>query len=302
MADDYLRYYACLEIAPGCEWTQLRDQYRLLAKRWHPDHFPDDAQKAIADEKIKEINQAFNAFSVHYKAHGRLPLAPEPRPTQDASTGTGTGRTGQAARGRSENADAGFHYQPSPSAPMRRSRRRGTTIMAALALMGVAGYLLWSPNARESLPYVNTAPVELPPIPSQLHPAAPHVTPVSTAQSFFTIGSTLGEVHAVQGIPNRVEGEIWYYGGSKVYFRNGRVERWQMDPTSPINARMELTARARANRFAVGSSLAEVRAAQGEPTRIGHNVWDYGVSRVYFREGYVTAFDNSPLNPLKVRN
>lgn len=298
MTDDYLRYYACLEIAPGCEWTQLRDQYRLLAKRWHPDHFHDDREKAVADEKIKEINQAFNAFSVYYKTHGRLPLtAPTPHDQRPHHSTAGTASEPRA------HADTGFHYQAAPRTAAPRARRRGPTMMAALALTAMAAYWLWPLGAPEPLPYVNTAPVELPPAPAQPYPVAPQVTPVSAAQqTFFTIGSTLGEVHAVQGNPSRVEGEIWYYGNSKVYFRNGRVERWHMDPASPINARMELTARARAERFAVGSSLAEVRAAQGEPTRVSDNVWDYGVSRVYFREGYVTGFDNSPLNPLKVRN
>ena len=296
MTDDYLRYYACLEIAPGCEWTQLRDQYRLLAKRWHPDHFRDDREKAVADEKIKEINQAFNAFSVYYKANGRLPLAAAPNGQSSHHTAADTAHQARA------RADTEFHYQAAPAAAPPQPRRRGTTVMAALVLTAVAAYLLWPLGAPEPLPYVNTAPVELPPIPVQPHPLAPQVTPVSTAQTFFTIGSTLGEVHTVQGNPSRVEGEVWYYGNSKVYFRNGRVERWHMDPATPINARLELTARTRAERFAVGSSLAEVRAAQGEPTRVGHNVWDYGVSRVYFREGYVTGFDNSPLNPLKVRN
>ena len=52
-------YYAILEVPPTASREAIREQYLLLIQAWHPDKFPNPAQKAKAEEKCKEINIAY---------------------------------------------------------------------------------------------------------------------------------------------------------------------------------------------------------------------------------------------------
>ena len=54
---------------------------------------------------------------------------------------------------------------------------------------------------------------------------------------YFTVGSTKQDVIRVQGPPSKVEGDVFTYGSSQVYFKYGRVESWRQDPASPLKAR-----------------------------------------------------------------
>src|ERR1700761_2053238 len=43
---------------------QIKDAYRVLAKVWHPDRFHNDDQlRAKAEEKLKEINSAYQLLT-----------------------------------------------------------------------------------------------------------------------------------------------------------------------------------------------------------------------------------------------
>jgi hypothetical protein len=67
------------------------------------------------------------------------------------------------------------------------------------------------------------------------------VAPAPSKQSRaapFTIGATLGQVHAAQGIPTSVDGDVWHYGLSTVQFANGRVQFWQEHPDYPLNVHL----------------------------------------------------------------
>ncbi len=52
-------YYQILEITPDASPEAIKEQYRFLVQAWHPDKFPNPAQKLKAEEKIKEINAAY---------------------------------------------------------------------------------------------------------------------------------------------------------------------------------------------------------------------------------------------------
>lgn len=54
-------------------------------------------------------------------------------------------------------------------------------------------------------------------------------------------------------------------------------------------------------RFGMGSSKNEVIRVQGRPMKETDDVWDYGASRVYFRDNRVVGWHSSPFDPLKVR-
>lgn len=51
--------YTVLKIAPGATRKQIHEAYRALARRWHPDRFPEGPERDWANEKMAEINAAY---------------------------------------------------------------------------------------------------------------------------------------------------------------------------------------------------------------------------------------------------
>ncbi len=49
-----------LGIKPGASAEEAKRAYRDLVKKYHPDRFQDPAAKEMANEKLKEINQAYD--------------------------------------------------------------------------------------------------------------------------------------------------------------------------------------------------------------------------------------------------
>jgi curved DNA-binding protein CbpA len=54
-------YYAILGIMPSADEAIIKAVYRALAKKWHPDTFVGDKQRA--EGKLKEINEAYSVLS-----------------------------------------------------------------------------------------------------------------------------------------------------------------------------------------------------------------------------------------------
>ena len=55
-------YYQILEIEPTATQEQLKSQYHFLVHAWHPDKFPNPEQKAKAEDRLREINDAFSVI------------------------------------------------------------------------------------------------------------------------------------------------------------------------------------------------------------------------------------------------
>ncbi|MBR8834369.1 MAG: DnaJ domain-containing protein [Stigonema ocellatum SAG 48.90 = DSM 106950] len=63
MRDDSLdinHAHSILGLKPGALPVDVKQAYRQLVKTWHPDRFPHPQQKQEAEEKIKQINAAYN--------------------------------------------------------------------------------------------------------------------------------------------------------------------------------------------------------------------------------------------------
>lgn len=58
-------YYKTLEIPQNASHQTIKEQYRVLVKKWHPDKFPDPLEKLKVEEKIREINEAYQALMSH---------------------------------------------------------------------------------------------------------------------------------------------------------------------------------------------------------------------------------------------
>src|SRR5215208_2238514 len=76
-------YYKIFEVEPTATTEQIKAQYLFLSHAWHPDKFPTADLKAKAEEKIKEINEAYRVLGDPakreiYDATLRVGLSPDP--------------------------------------------------------------------------------------------------------------------------------------------------------------------------------------------------------------------------------
>jgi len=293
MTERYTHSYRILGVRPGASWKQLRKAYKSLVNTWHPDRFQQDVRKRkLAEEKTKEITQSYKELAEYYKKFGVLPLADEPE-THEAEDAPPP-----IVPERQPEPESRTKPTPAGTAPVDAIKRRRTRAMAAIALVGGA-YIAWQlvpwnhpgdPSSTEE----RTSPTA----DTQEEERTEH-----RADKNFTIGSSLGEVYGIQGVPTKTEKDIWFYGESKVYFVKGKVLRWEESSDNPLKVRITLNTETSETRyFEKGASKDEVLAAQGAPDRDAGSVWDYGVSRVYFDKDRVTGWHEAPLNPLRVRH
>ncbi|MBI5655509.1 MAG: J domain-containing protein [Geobacter sp.] len=70
--DTLLCYYEILGLKPDATSQEVRRAYRELVRVWHPDRFGDDLHlQQLAQEKLKEINEAYRVVKVDLAAHPR---------------------------------------------------------------------------------------------------------------------------------------------------------------------------------------------------------------------------------------
>ena len=298
VVDNLEPYYKVLGLAPGASFPEVKRAYRVLVKTWHPDRFAQAPHlQPQALEKIQLINRADAKIRQ---------TSPPPHPL---------------AAGRQRTAPAAW-----------RARHYAAALVALvtlrlLAAHPLAGLALWPPSLPSTSPAaVLSAPQTVPqPTGSQertvasvpvkvhttrtedvlpvSHPAAGVAAQADSRLTYFTVGSTKAEVLAVQGRPTHAETHLWEYGGSRVYFRHGRVTRWDTWLRAPLKARLQptITVVPTPTYITIGSTKDEVLAIQGTPTRFTDRVWEYGGSRVYFDGDRVTRWDEWRGSPLKAR-
>ena len=277
----FLIYYSVLEVKPGCQWEQIRESYRRLVQVWHPDRYEQASDELLqAEHKIKEINEAFTALSNYYKLHGKLPFSPEINVTVPRHEDFGKDQV--------------------------KSKTFLRKIAISIGLAGT-GYLIWNFQLG-SEPYQDST---IDSIQSQQSINNPSVgqtlSSIATLESnfldashqeYFTYGSTLGDVYAIQGTPSRTEEGIWYYGKSKIVFKNGVVAYWESDISYPLKTQLT-SDHHKLQAFAIGSSKQDVITIQGHPDQETLEVWNYGMSKVYFKNDKDIGWEDSLSNPLR---
>jgi len=301
MTERYAKNYRILGVPPDATWKQLRQAYKSLVNMWHPDRFQQDTrQRKLAEEKTKEIIQSYQELAEHYKKYGALPQVTKAAKTPVTNDLSPQDAPDTPSVHASQDTEAASTVVTPPRARKSRRFKRTPRAIAGVALAGIA-YLTW-----QVMPWERTD--GLPPdenhsdqaVDKQKNEEPNHHK--SSDKKYFTVDTSLGEVYAIQGVPTRTEHDIWYYGKSKIYFTKGKVQRWEESPDNPLRTSIKpWTEKMNAEFFGKGSSKREVLAVQGAPERDAGNVWDYGVSRVYFDNDRVKGWDESPLNPLKVR-
>ena len=63
--------YKVLGVSPSATDEEVKDAYRKLAKKYHPDQYADSPLKDLADEKLKEINEAYDTITAQRKGGSR---------------------------------------------------------------------------------------------------------------------------------------------------------------------------------------------------------------------------------------
>jgi len=295
MNSDYLSLYRVLGVEPGCSWTELKLAYRRLVRRWHPDHREPTLEKTD-DAEIKAVNTAFEALSHYYQEYGELPL-PTPERTADSRSSEATAKP-----------------DPEISVPVQGQARRFGSIGLRYILLGAAlaiSYAIISNVFTDDATNADAGRQVSQQWRSASTPpnAAPHEAADTKSKrlneqpKYFAPGSTIGEVITAQGPPTYMEKSVWHYGQSRVYFRDGRVTHWEEDDANPLHAhlRNDKSVPSQATDFGVGSTKADVRSVQGTPMLETDTMWDYGTSRVYFKDDRVVSWEESPISPLHLR-
>ncbi len=271
---DYYRCYRVLGLKGGCRWEQARRHYKLLSQRCHPDRYPDDPKaRRAAEKKQRAINLAMRMIADYYRKYGRMPIPDRPRlrpPEPSTQEGLGVAAA---------------------SPPARRKTRRGRWVWMALLLAAPILWWVW-PLSEKTLA---VAPQPVVPARSSSNPGA-----FSGTETRFGFGDPPEVVRLVQGEPDAVKGNRWYYGRSIVYFENGRVAGWLNRAGAPLRADAERPPPSGMKRIYIGSSQREVLRIQGEPLFRSETRWDYGPSFIEFQDGKVSGWHSSPLRPLRV--
>ncbi len=67
---DYKDPYKVLGVSPNATDDQIKEAYRKLARKYHPDKYTDGDLKDLAEEKMKEVNAAYEEIQ-QMRAGGR---------------------------------------------------------------------------------------------------------------------------------------------------------------------------------------------------------------------------------------
>jgi len=113
-----------------------------------------------------------------------------------------------------------------------------------------------------------------------LRPAAP------TSNEFFTLGSTVDEVVAMQGTPDILSKDSYHYGSSEVNLEGSQVVGWS-NAGRNLKAKLLPAKATEQAYFVIGSTTDEVLAVHGTPDRVSKNIYHYGSSYIIFDHGQV---------------
>jgi len=229
---DYLECFRTLGLSPHeSEWRRVRLTYRALIRRWHPDRFPPNShEQAIAEEQTKLLNLAYQALAAYQRQHGQLPTNHQSVPPPSANPDSQV-----------ENSGNMNSIQLSQRTVTRdipeRAQRHGTKRWIP---WGIGAFAI----VYTSLYLVKPIHIEGGNHPTPLVSDNHRYQPEANRQvRYFTIGSTVSELYASQGIPSIATSKVWHYGKSKVFLDNNRVTSWEEHEENPLHATLVPTYR-----------------------------------------------------------
>lgn len=216
--------YSLLNINLDCNWDDLRKTYRLLIKKWHPDQFMDEKEKSLATDKLKDLNTAYKQLADYYKKNGKLPLKSN---TASRPVTRNTQRTNYKSRA-------------TTSKNIQKRKKYSPHIMFILLLsFMVAGYQ-YIENVISFLTPDDSVDLTFKKRNTHNHLKERNSnSPNESKAEYFTYGSSIGKVILIQGRPDKIIGNIWFYGKSEIHFKNGLVTKWIRSTSKPLKAEVE---------------------------------------------------------------
>lgn len=285
--------FRALGLEPGAKASEVKQAYRGLVKKWHPDrhHLEPYESRALAEERFREIDEAYRRIS---KTWGKS--SPLRRPAvRDFNT----------AKPSSTKIQEAFRFDRRPwSGALRLFAARPTLCLAATAFILIFLFPLLSkigpdktiraPKKIKSHPPTENAPAAAGRLEAAIPPwALPPALPKPKAAapvSFFTLGSSVYEVLTIQGRPTRIQGDTWFYGLSEVHFTNQRVCGYNnFDGSLRVKLAPAVHGGRSPDYITIGSTRQQVLLVQGTPARIEGNRWYYGFAELIFEDGFVTG-------------
>ncbi|HYX54347.1 MAG TPA: J domain-containing protein [Candidatus Limnocylindrales bacterium] len=309
-----ISYYRALGLSPGASAKDVRRAYIELVKKWHPDRFAQKSARdqAVAQEKVKEINEAYHFLREHQgwyvppaPAYGRRDEWSEYRRWADYAPPT------------VDPFEGDYQYRP-----VRASRANplvwGTAfVLLSFAFQAITGWNVFTGR----MPPANSVQAAAEPASHSARVRAAGIGGLGTFSSnsrpeqlqVFFVGSAKADVYRVQGMPNWSNEQEWRYGSSRIYFRNGIVERWESHSDFPLKT-IEVPAVSAQSVIDRGATIAEVLAIQGVPKSLKDNYWaypndqvvkttywQYGKSQIEFSDGKVIGWKEAAGEKLRVR-
>lgn len=292
----YTKSYSVLGVFQDDGWEMIRAAYRRQIKRWHPDRLQDPNHRKIAEEKSKEINQAYQNLNDYYREFGVLP--PDHTSEQTVTSTTQDKWTVPEQHYRPETNHASFEESSKP-------KRRNYTFKVVFA--GIAIALVYAFSDLSFLDLRGTNEMVASRNPGQ----RPDNSRFAADQNGYGIASDSGaprmaaipdnatNAHTNHWINNDQDTKYDLKSRANVINKNTRTSpnspetTFDTSPTSPA-------ASVRPVFITKGSSKNEVLALHGSPLRQTETEWDYGLSRIYFYNGKVIGWYEHPMNPLIV--
>lgn len=233
----YKQCYELLNVDEQITSDELKKSYKKLIQKWHPDRYETDNEKEIATNKITSITTAYKQLTDYYRKNGCFPNVKPIPPVVPAKKHPPRTETPQVKP-----------ESPYDKNPVRSSSKAiNQKYTPASTFFKVAGIIIIFILVY---PYINDETADIKP--SKSNKADRKEAQIATdkkkksnkkrdiKKQTFTYGSSLGEVILVQGPPDRMEGNIWFYGKSEIHFKDGLVVYWLRDNKTPLNAEIKM--------------------------------------------------------------
>lgn len=129
--------YEVLGVSPDADDNEIKKAYRELARKYHPDNYQNNPLADLAEEKMKEINEAYDAITRSRAGGG-------------SSYGGGTASQGQSGYGYGSSYQQQRQSAGGVFAQARQAVSRGDLEGAERLLQGVpgmgSGISSWAPS------------------------------------------------------------------------------------------------------------------------------------------------------------
>ena len=115
---------------------------------------------------------------------------------------------------------------------------------------------------------------------------------------FINLESNKEDVIKILGAPNSLSSNTWWYGSSRISFRNNKVNSYSK---GSVDLKIKLIPKIEKDKkdilnIDLGSSKSEVLYILGEPDSLSSNTWWYGSSRISFRNDKVNSYSKGSVD------